>query len=536
MPEQKISKLLENLFSEVGVDTSLAKKVLENHPGEFRRFGVSRAESGKFAAKGYLGEDVGIYDDEEKAKKRVAQEITKLINRLQSGSRHSPPTSAKSESSDSLLGVLERLASVIGKSVAVSKAAKQAAEQTQSTVSERLGKGNLASTGGKVIAGTPPGTENARSMTAMLGGFKKPPKPPGVQTGGMPPDDDDDDEKPRRRKRRRKKRREYSSDDSRERSVSSAATRVKEYSPTAPPRAGQYSKEKGGFLNAAKNIGRELLGLRGSSTNPIVAEEVGIKKARAIAEPPSLPGIRGKIGRVGGWVHKIGAAKGGRLGGALMEAGGTAARFGGVTVGATTSGAATGGVATSGAAVGGAAAGGGGMLAAGAAALSNPVTAAVAAIVGVGVAVVGVTKLFHSLSESITEGNRAMRRYSGTINTAFARLDRQKIKLDVRTAQGTRTTTMAAAQSTMQMREALQPLEEDWQNMKNVMSIGMSGIVTLVANIVETAKSFDPVIQPLLDWLGEEDKKKKEEPLPFEAAMRAMGGYDKGPSNKKPGE
>lgn len=531
MSEQKISKLLENLFSEVGVNASLAKKVLDGHPGEFRRFGVSRAESGEFVAKGYLGEEVGVYDDEEKAKQRVAQEITKLINRLQSGSRHSPPTSAKSESSDSLLGVLERLASVIGKSVAVSKAAKQAAEQTQSTVSERLGKGNLASAGGKVIAGTPPGTENARSMTAMLGGNKKPPKPPGVQTGEMPPDDDDED-KPRRRKRRRKKRHE--SNGERNISIADAAQKVKDYTPMAPPRAGKYPKQKGGFLNVVKNVGRELLGLPGSRTNPIAADLAGVKTARAIPEPPPLPGIRGKIGRVGGWVHKIGAAKGGRFGGALMEAGGAAARFGGVAArGAAAAGGAAGGAAAGGAA----AAGGGGMLAAGAAAFSNPVTAAVAAIVGVGVAAVGVTKLFHSLSENITEGNRAMRRYSGTINTAFARLDLQKIKLDVRTAQGTGKTTRAATDAVMQMREALQPLQEDWQNIKNVLSVGMANTVTMVARIVDVAKKFDPVIGPLLRWLEDEQGEKgKTKPLPYEAALRAMGGYDKGPANKKPGE
>ncbi|WP_321376936.1 hypothetical protein [Trichococcus shcherbakoviae] len=469
---------------------------------------------------------------------------------------------------NNLLSVLEHLATAIGANsdmarlAAVnSRSAKEAAEASQLSVESHAKQ--LASAGGKVISGTPTGTQNARTMTAMLAGFSEPPKSPPVATGGGHFDGDDDDSRPKRRRKRRsaktasesasiltggngpsspvmpiseeeldddrpKRRRKQRSQRRRQRgSVSQAVKELQE--PTPPPvqqpRDRRQSTAKdvaGSAWRLAKNVGRELLRLPGSSTNPIMAEEVGTQKAKSI-QPPPLPGVRGMVGRAGGWIHKIGSVWGGRVGGALMQIGGAAARFGGVAVAAGAGGAS------------GAATGGGAVAAIGAA-LSNPVTATVAAVAAMGLSAIAVTKTMHSLAESVTENQREMRRYSASIATAFARLDLQRLQLDVQTARNTGGTASTLTGATQMMEKSLQPMREDWQNTKNILTIPLAAGVNLVGKAYSLMTKWNPLFQ-MLRFLGK-DKNENVGP-PFIAALQTAfmdHRKDKEPANKKPRE
>ena len=61
-----------------------------------------------------------------------------------------------------------------------------------------------------------------------------------------------------------------------------------------------------------------------------------------------------------------------------------------------------------------------------------------------------------------------MKRFNGNLAVMFNQIDRQKLLLEARTAANTGGTAKALADQEMALNEELQPLKEEFENLKNV--------------------------------------------------------------------
>jgi hypothetical protein len=109
-------------------------------------------------------------------------------------------------------------------------------------------------------------------------------------------------------------------------------------------------------------------------------------------------------------------------------------------------------------------------------------------------------------------------------------MDYHKIMLNLKTAQGTSGTTGALANSVMQMREAMQPVDQTMRDVKNLVGIGLANVATIGAKILNV------IIEPLR-WLTDFCKwimgtKDEDKGWPFVNAMNMFVGKQR-PLNRK---
>jgi hypothetical protein len=236
----------------------------------------------------------------------------------------------------------------------------------------------------------------------------------------------------------------------------------------------------------------------------------------------------------GGVTGGVAAMAGRAMGGAAGATGAAAAAGGGAAAAGAASGAGAAGAAG--------AAGGGGLAAAGAA-LANPVTATVAALAAVPVATLGVTKAFAAVAERTMEASRDLARFNGSIATTFAMLDKQELALKARTAAGTSGTASMLGESVMEMKEAMQPVNETMKNTMNLIGTGLAEVATIGANILNVIlEPLDWLNRFAKDWFGSDDKSDKGIPIDIAwGRMMDAGKWSRPervvyPSNQKPQE
>lgn len=223
---------------------------------------------------------------------------------------------------------------------------------------------------------------------------------------------------------------------------------------------------------------------------------------------PSRPGLLGKIG---GGLARLGRST---MGGAASSVGrslsmlgmtGAGAKMSAIGASVAAGGAGAGGGAVAAGAAGGAAAAGGGAALGGAAkaavaALSNPITAAVAGFVAV-TAVLGLAaKAVEKFAESTVESYRGLEKFNGRLAVMFAGIDRQKLVLGGRYAAATGGSAAFAGKNLMNLKEQMQPLGEAFGTIKNIVSGSLS---RLAADFI---KLLTTMLQPLL-WITKQLEK-----------------------------
>jgi hypothetical protein len=430
-----------------------------------------------------------------------------------------------------LTALIASIATGLGMSVSASKAAAAEAKATREAV-EKQGKRRFR---GGVIEGLPPGSDNARSLTRMLSGGlfgRSAVPPPRPETA------------------------------SKSQELGLAPEPAKPYSPATA---------KGDWRGLARNMWRSAIGYRepapADSQRPrqewystqqtprTMTQRATNWWAQKQEQFGSWIATRGNSmgGRLGGWMSRIGegmggtgaipmptegpklslaakagdalvrrgSAMGGRLGGIFGEVGsffgGSAARV--AAAGAAGGGGAAGAVAGAGAA--GAGAAGAGVLATAA----TGIGAVVAAFGAVVLATAGVQKALSALAESFLESNRDLAKFNGTIANALAQSDFQKLGLQYRQASATSGTVRGLADSTMELREAMQPMSEAMGNLKNITGIGMAKVATILAQALSILTPMvNAVNQFCASWMGL-NMKDQEKEMPFVSAMHAFVGH-----------
>jgi hypothetical protein len=138
-------------------------------------------------------------------------------------------------------------------------------------------------------------------------------------------------------------------------------------------------------------------------------------------------------------------------------------------------------------------------------------------------------------SEQVLASQEHLRQFSGVMANTYARLERQQLRLDAKTARETAGSNKYAADSYMRMREALQPLEVALTNATNV-TVGVG------ANLAAIATKFDPTIRAIVllnEALksGKDDTAGTDKDMPYIAHLNdyASGRWDEA-RTKRPGE
>lgn len=462
-----------------------------------------------------------------------------------------------------LMHVLESLADTMRSLAGLQQRTQKTAEETGRDVKD-MKRGGRRRRGFDVLEGMPPGSGNARSLTKMLSGgvFGSQGQVPAVPELGFAAE-------------------EPAQQPSWRQEQGMAMRGVGQWLGTAGERMG------GRFGRMVSGAGRFLHRTGGRFAGPHALRESTQPAARGrqwysndpTMQPPPTPELdfarepddrdggsrapasRGRQWysderrrlppdwrqRVGGWAQAggrrliaRGAAMEGRMGSVVSGAGRLLSGAGTALSG---SGAAAGGVgAVGGAAAGGvgAAGGAGGVAAgtAGAAAGGGAVVAAtgpLAAFAGVAVAAFGLQTAFSKLSQTIAESNRDLAKFSGSIATTFAMMDRQQMVMSFRTARATAGTARGLGEGIMQMREAMQPQIETFTNIKNLAGLGLTKVVILLTKLLEPVTNVvDVVTKFVAAWFGIKDEK-LDFPV-FEAMDAFVKDHHAAPRHKKPGE
>ena len=377
------------------------------------------------------------------------------------------------------------------------KAAKEAAQRQQ-----KGGSGGGRSGFGGVIDGLIPETRNAKSITAVLsqGIFGKSALPPAVPatepapsspTIGYTPQTQPGDFRGLLKnllgRRAAQKPPHIESLGAFADSVGFADQGPVELQPQAPRRRGSFVQRARGAWQAWRSRRAEAQWHR--ENGPLPMDDEGIERHREEERERSMP-FPSRIGRriarrIGSGLVNRGAAMGGRVGGAMSEIGsfmGGRAATGAAAEGAAAVGG-TAAAAEGAAAVGGTAAIAEGAAAVGrtaAAALAIPgvgeVTAAVGLLVGFTAATIATEKAFEALSKSILESSRDFAKFHGGIAIAFAKMERQELRLGQQMAGATGGTMQAGANAYMELRTAIEPFKEATGNLKNMMGVSLANI------------------------------------------------------------
>lgn len=160
------------------------------------------------------------------------------------------------------------------------------------------------------------------------------------------------------------------------------------------------------------------------------------------------------------------------------------------------------------------------------------------AFASLGAAALGTTKALGGIATFLTARRQEMVQFNSAVAAAFAQIERQAIRLGVRTAAGAEGSTVGLTRAFMDLRETQQPWEEIGVRMRNLIGIGAarlsSTILGMFGPLAEGIEYYLDKIEKHLGLAGKDGKGFQGEARQF-FRQYSRGNWGN-PYNREPGD